>query len=262
MPGERPGYPSTRLPHRQNGDVSLGEQKHRGISLAIAIAIVFGASGGVFASRWSALAEEPPPVSVAAPGDFRLDLDRVRALATREPVVRRPAFPTTEPCGAKGARVIRFRVHVDETLDVKRAVFATAVRDVLCDRRGWTRSGAVRFAYHPKGEYLVSLRTAAATEVRCLMLVGLSVRRTYSCAGAREAVLNARRWFTGSPTLKMSVARYRALLVNHEVGHLIGHGHRGCSSTGAKAPVMMQQSKGLAGCRANEWPLGYERAAT
>jgi hypothetical protein len=47
---------------------------------------------------------------------------------------------------------------------------------------------------------------------------------------------------------------YRAYLVNHEVGHRLGHGHSHCHGAGRPAPVMMQQSKGIGACTANPWP--------
>jgi len=115
--------------------------------------------------------------------------------------------------------------------------------------------------YDPNGARLISLRTADGTQSRCLALTGLSVNRTYSCAGAGEAVLNGARWLKGSATWHGSVAAYRALMTNHEVGHLLGQMHRGCTRSGRAAPVMMQQSKGLSGCRPNEWPLPYELRA-
>ena len=37
-------------------------------------------------------------------------------------------------------------------------------------------------------------------------------------------------------------------MVNHEVGHTFGHGHVGCPAGGEPAPVMMQQTEGVAPC--------------
>lgn len=94
-------------------------------------------------------------------------------------------------------------------------------------------------------------------------MIGLSVRRTYSCAGVDEVALNSDRWFSGAPYDWGSVAEYRRMLVNHEIGHVLGMRHESCPADGERAPVMMQQSKRLTSdngktCKANPWPLPFE----
>jgi len=153
---------------------------------------------------------------------------------------------------------VRFRVEVGPGVAASAANVASAIRGILCASDGWVASGRVRFAYDPAASVVVRLLTPDDTERRCLELTGLSVRRMWSCAGAREAVLNADRWERGSPALRLSVDDYRVLMVNHEVGHVLGQRHRGCARGAGPAPVMMQQSKGLHGCTANPVPLTYE----
>jgi hypothetical protein len=51
------------------------------------------------------------------------------------------------------------------------------------------------------------------------------------------------------------------MVVNHETGHWLGLGHAGCPGRGRLAPVMMQQSKGLGGCRFNPFPTSRELAS-
>ena len=239
----------------------------RAMALASAITLTVGFAAGMAFARLGdasvvvAVPDPRPGLELMSPGPPPPDPQPVVVEAPHPLAIRARPAPKIEgvDCGPKRARVMRFRVDVDRGLRVSRDAFVAGVRGVLCDRRSWIASGRVRFVYDVRGPYLIALRTREVTERRCRALTGLSVNEHYSCATAwaREAVLNADRWLYGSPTWPGTVDQYRALLVNHEIGHVLGQGHRGCSG-GGPAPVMMQQSKGMGGCRANEWPLAYE----
>lgn len=83
----------------------------------------------------------------------------------------------------------------------------------------------------------------------------------WSCRAGRYVIINQMRWL-GASTAWWSndgtLRDYRHLVVNHETGHWLGHGHRSCPAAGAAAPVMQQQSKYLGGCRINPWPTKRE----
>ncbi len=58
-------------------------------------------------------------------------------------------------------------------------------------------------------------------------------------------MINAYRWAQGSTTYGDAIHAYRQMLINHEVGHRLGHHHVTCDKDGDLAPVMQQQTKFL-----------------
>lgn len=62
--------------------------------------------------------------------------------------------------------------------------------------------------------------------------------------------INRKAWYGGTPYLPKSLDLhwYRMYIINHEVGHFLGHGHKN-NLRQAIAPVMMQQTLGLKGCQ-------------
>jgi Protein of unknown function (DUF3152) len=126
---------------------------------------------------------------------------------------------------------------------------------VLRDPRGWHGAGyTFRLVADEPADVEVVLASAALTDRLCAPLATLG---RYSCAQGNRAVLNFARWQGGAPAYR-SLARYRIYMINHEVGHVLGRVHAYCSTPGARAPVMLQQTKGVAPCRPNPWPLPGE----
>ncbi|TDT38329.1 uncharacterized protein DUF3152 [Streptomyces sp. BK208] len=154
-----------------------------------------------------------------------------------------------------GSRVRRYKVLVEEGLDVRPSAAAAEISDVLADRRGWTRDGTNSFRLVSGGSYdfVVKIATPGTVDRIC-GAAGLLTRGEVNCSVGTDVVVNLKRWVRGSPEFDGPIHEYRALIVNHEVGHRIGHGHETCPGAGRPAPAMMQQIKGLKGCVANAWP--------
>jgi uncharacterized protein DUF3152 len=180
-----------------------------------------------------------------------------RAHQSRPPLAPgRPGELVVVPGSSRSpaANALRFAVEVEGGLRVARVAFAAHVTRVLSDRRSWAtpvqRVGSAPF------DFRVTLASPALTDRLC---APLRTNGIYSCAQGGRAVLNAMRWRQGASAYGRRLARYRIYMVNHEVGHLLGHGHVYCAGAGEPAPVMMQQTKGVAPCRPNAWPLAWER---
>ncbi|MCD0451687.1 DUF3152 domain-containing protein [Actinocorallia sp. API 0066] len=199
----------------------------------------------------------PSPSSPApSPTQDSADVPRVvngRVQPTPLPIPRRASGRYRTAPGTAKARggtgsLIRYTVEVEDGLPYGPAEFAAAVHTILNDPRGWAR-----FERVPSGpaRLQVSLTSPAETRRRCRPLdVGLRL----SCFQNGRAVINADRWATGAPSYRADVATYREYLINHEVGHGLGHGHAACPGPGRRAPVMVQQTKSLFGCRPGPWP--------
>ena len=154
-------------------------------------------------------------------------------------------------------RVRRFTVEVEKGLAVDPAAFAASVETVLFDARGWMGSG---MAFQRVSSGPVSFRvTLASPRTTDRLCRPLDTGGIYSCWNGSRAVLNAMRWNEGAAAYRDDLPSYRVYMVNHEVGHGLGHGHRTSCGAGGLAPVMMQQTKSLYGCRRNPWPLAAER---
>ena len=82
----------------------------------------------------------------------------------------------------------------------------------------------------------------------------VETRGRVSCRNGSDVVINAWRWVHGAVTYDERLTAYCRYVVNHEVGHALGHGHAICAVPDRRAPVMMQQTLGFQGCRPNPWP--------
>ncbi|MDJ0924030.1 MAG: DUF3152 domain-containing protein [Acidimicrobiia bacterium] len=160
------------------------------------------------------------------------------------------------PAGVDGS--LRFLVEVEDGLAIDGGCFAEAVAAILNDSRGWGGDGEFMFGLVDDGEFdfRVVLASPDTTNRLCYPM---RTAGKYSCRNGNRVVLNVMRWETGTEEYANDLGIYRQYLVNHEVGHFLGHGHRSCPGPGEVAPVMMQQTKGLRECLLNGWPTVDER---
>lgn len=147
---------------------------------------------------------------------------------------------------------ITYRLEIEAGLPLDGPAIATEVQKTLTDPRGWEPIEQVAFA-RTTGAASFELILASPTLVDRLCYP-LDTIGELSCRNGNQVILNARRWATAVPWYGGRLTEYREYLVNHEVGHRLGHGHKTCPAPGAPAPVMVQQSKSLYGCKANPWP--------
>ncbi|WP_327187772.1 DUF3152 domain-containing protein [Streptomyces sp. NBC_01334] len=166
-------------------------------------------------------------------------------------------FTTASGSSAKVGKgtALRYRVDVEDGLSLSAAVVARQVEIILGDRRGWTADGRSAFQRVSGGttDFVVRVATPGTVDKICGQY-GLDTGGEVNCNVADNVMVNLKRWLLATPVYAKDVTAYRALIVNHEVGHFLGHGHVGCPGPGRPAPAMMQQIKGMDGCVPNVWP--------
>jgi hypothetical protein len=163
---------------------------------------------------------------------------------------------TTERHG-HGPHLWRYAIEVEKGIAIDHDQFAAAVDAILFDRRGWAGPRShieLQRVDHRPFDFRITLARPTTVDRLC---APLHTGGRVSCEMRGRSVLNWRRWLRGSPAWS-NRARYRDYLVNHEVGHSLGHGHSFCPGRGRRAPVMQQQTGSARPCRHGWWPKRSE----
>ena len=172
------------------------------------------------------------------------------------PVASSPAAVGRSAPERAAVRVVTYRFETRGVMRTSVRTFRRQVRETFADSRGWRRSGVAFREVRRGADFVVVL-----AEARKVPSFSSACSAYWSCRVGRYVIINQARWRFATPPWNragMSRRDYRHLVVNHETGHWLGHGHRGCPGPGRLAPVMMTQSKGLDGCRFNPWPTRGE----
>ncbi|WP_300767254.1 DUF3152 domain-containing protein [uncultured Bifidobacterium sp.] len=136
--------------------------------------------------------------------------------------------------------------------------FISIVFRTLNDPRGWPRAGAVFTQASTRCDMTIYL-----SEAQYMTQFASGCSENYSCRVGDEVIINLTRWNHGVDSWLDNggtLARYRRMVIDHEVGHRLGHkdNETTCDAAGNRAPLMQEQSMNLRTCIPNEWPLDDE----
>ena len=153
-------------------------------------------------------------------------------------------------------RTVTYLVATRGNITSDLATFKAQANATLNDDRGWLRLGVKFNEVASGGDFTLYL--AEASQVPTF---SAGCDAMYSCNVGRNVIINQDRWEGATQPWNQaggSLRDYRHMVVNHETGHWLGHGHESCPASGQAAPVMQQQSINLQGCKFNPWPLDSE----
>ncbi|WNV83935.1 DUF3152 domain-containing protein [Umezawaea sp. Da 62-37] len=118
--------------------------------------------------------------------------------------------------------------------------FGRFVDGVLHDPRSWIGDGVTALQRIEHGVPDLRIRLTSQNTARALC--GYELPFDTSCRIDDAVYLSAARWIRGATSFSGRMDEYRQYMVNHEVGHFLGHEHELCDISGSFAPVMMQQT--------------------
>ena len=144
--------------------------------------------------------------------------------------------------------------------------FANMVFSTLNDPRGWPRAGVIfqeNEGADPNTDLNACSMTLTLAAADQMTSFSTECSDEYSCRVGNDVIINIDRWNNATEgwlNAGGTVERYRTMVINHEVGHRLGHldNELTCPAVNQPAPLMQQQSMDLLGCVPNEWPLDEE----
>ncbi|TDP93885.1 uncharacterized protein DUF3152 [Labedaea rhizosphaerae] len=160
---------------------------------------------------------------------------------------------TTKRVGT-GGRLYTYSVEVENGIDPAMygddSDFSKLVDQTLADPRGWTGTGDVSVQRVDPNVTRPDIRISLSTPntVHRADYCGYSIHYESSCwrSSKGRVMINLARWVRGAIAFNGDMLTYHQYALNHEIGHAFGNHHVGCQKDGGLAPVMMQQTFGVA----------------
>ncbi|MDQ5855188.1 MAG: DUF3152 domain-containing protein [Actinomycetota bacterium] len=172
-------------------------------------------------------------------------------------------------------RLFTYTIEIEDGVELEGgpAGFATTVDSTLNNPKSWIGSGQYQFQRIDDSR-AAALRISLTSQMTTRALCGFRIPFDASCWKPEDqrVVINTARWARGAVAFQGNVVQYQQYVVNHEVGHGLGFPHIACEANGRLAPVMMQQTWGVADdylavlgtdrvnpdgmvCQPNAWPF-------
>jgi hypothetical protein len=162
-----------------------------------------------------------------------------------------------------GGKLYTYTIEVEDGIDPAvyggDEVFGKLIDATLADPRGWAGDGKISLQRIDSGTPSMRISLSAPDTVHRPDKCGYSIKYESSCYRRSDArvLINLARWVRGAVAFGGDMITYRQYAINHEVGHAFNNTHVGCATEGGLAPVMMQQTFGVA----NNFVAELNRAA-
>lgn len=208
-------------------------------------------------------AQESEPVSCTTSNPFcfapQLTTTTEQLDAVTVPKIATPEWLSAQGGASQSAsmREVAYTVASKGSVRADMDEFRMQVNQTLNSPDGWSRLGVRFVRVDSGGEFTIWL--SEASQVPSFSPSGCDA--VVSCRVGSNVIINELRWMNGSDAWNAaggSLRDYRHMVVNHETGHWLGHGHERCSAAGQSASVMQQQTLDMQGCVPSPWPLAHE----
>jgi hypothetical protein len=230
-----------------------------GCAVMAAVSAVVGL--GIYSVSAAKATKQTVAIDVQSIQELPTALSSIKLPAVDDPAwLKQKKAARAQAAASSSAQTVTYDVTTKGSITANVAEFKADANETLNDSRGWARMG-VRFQEVASG----GMFTLVLSQASQLPTFSSGCDALYSCNAGRYVVINQDRWLGATPSWNQaggSLRDYRHMVINHETGHWLGHGHAHCGGAGQSAAVMQQQSIDLEGCKFNPWPLASELWST